>query len=56
MQGIDRTGGGGKSLLCDPGSELRLGGRGEKRAKRVNGMEKTSKNELVIGINAYQGT
>ena len=34
------VGRGGKSLLCDPGSELRLGGRQNRRAKIVNGMEK----------------
>ena len=31
---------GGKSLLCDSGSELRLGGRENRRAKIINGMEK----------------
>ena len=34
---------GGKSLLCDPGSELRLGGRENRRAKIINGMEKKRK-------------
>ena len=32
--------GGEKSLVCDPGSELRLGGRENRRAKIINGMEK----------------
>ena len=31
--------GGEKSLLCDPGSELRQGGRENRRAKVKNGME-----------------
>ena len=31
---------GEKSLQCDPGSELRLGGRENARAKIINGMEK----------------
>ena len=31
--------GGGKSLLRDPGSELRLGGRDNRRARITNGME-----------------
>ena len=29
-----------KSLLCDPGSESRLGGREKRRAKIINGMKK----------------
>ena len=33
------VGRGGKSLLCDPGSELRLAGRDDKMAKIINGME-----------------
>ena len=28
---------GGKNLLCDPGSELRLGGRENRRATIING-------------------
>ena len=32
--------GGEKSLLCDPGSELRLRGRENRRTKIINGMEK----------------
>ena len=32
-----------KSLLCDPGSELRLGGRDNRRAKIINGMEEKQK-------------
>ena len=35
--------GGEKSLLCDPGSQLRLGGREDRRAKIINGMEKKKK-------------
>ena len=34
---------GEKSLQCDPGSELRLGGRENARAKIINGMEKICK-------------
>ena len=37
---------GERSLLCDPGSELRLGGRECRRAKiilRVNGIEENKK-------------
>ena len=30
----------GKSLPCDPGSELRLGGREKRRAKTTNRMKK----------------
>ena len=39
MLGTNRSGhvGGEKSLLCDPGSELRLGGRENRRAKMING-------------------
>ena len=44
MQGTYRSGGkgeGGKHLLCDPGSELRLLiGMREKEVKIVNGMNK----------------
>ena len=41
MQGTNRSGeAGGKSLLCDPGSELRLGGREKRRANKINGMGK----------------
>ena len=37
-------GGGEKSLLCDPGFEVRLGGREKKRrAKIINGVEKKEK-------------
>ena len=34
-------------LICDPGSELRLliGGRENRRAKMINGMEKINKNK-----------
>ena len=43
MQGTHRSGDGGTSLLCDPGSELRLGRRAKKREKKINGMEKKEK-------------
>ena len=33
MRGTNRSGGGEKSLLCDPGSELRLGGREEMKGE-----------------------
>ena len=39
---------GKKSLLCDPGSELRLGGRENRRAKIINGMKKKTKNDYFI--------
>ena len=29
--------GGEEPVICDPGSELRLGGRGKRRAKIING-------------------
>ena len=35
--------GGEKSLLCDPGSELRLGGKENSRAKIINGCGKIKK-------------
>ena len=35
--------GGKKNLLCDPGSELRLGGREKRRAKIINGKRKKKK-------------
>ena len=39
-QGTSRSGEGGKeSLLNDPGSELRLGGRDNRGAMIVNGMD-----------------
>ena len=41
-------GGGEKSLLCDPGSELRLGGRGKRRAKIIDGMEIKKKKLLFL--------
>ena len=37
-----------KSLLCDPGSELRLGGRENRRAKITNEMENKNKNKKVL--------
>ena len=38
-------GGGRGSLICDPGSELRLGKRGNIRAKKINGMQTKKKEE-----------
>ena len=45
MQGTDLSGWGEKSLLCDPGSELRVGGRAKRRAKILNrtGTKKTTR-------------
>ena len=40
---------GEKGLLCDPGSELRLGGREKRRAKIINGMEKKKKKHTHSG-------
>ena len=40
--------GGEKSLLCDPGSELRLGGREKKKGEDNNGMKKKTKKKNVI--------
>ena len=45
MQGTNRSGnggGGGKSLLGDPGCESRLGGREKRRAKIINGIQEKS--------------
>ena len=42
------VGRGGKRLLCDPGSELRLGGRDNRRAKIINGMRKKEKEEEKV--------
>ena len=39
-----------KSLLCDPGSELRLGGREKRRAKLINGMKTRKKNIVLPSI------
>ena len=36
---------GERSLLCDPGSELRLGRRENRRAKIINGMETKKRKE-----------
>ena len=38
---------GEKSLLCGPGSELRLGGREKRRARIINGMKKEEKKKCV---------
>ena len=43
MKGTNRRGEGEKSLLCDPGSELRLGGREKRRAKIYKRDEKKNK-------------
>ena len=57
--------GGEKSLLCDPGSELRLGGREKKRrAKITNGKQKSTaavesrkyNNSNVVHICEYDHT
>ena len=37
MQGTHRSGEGGEELLCDPGSELRLGGKEKRRSKAIFG-------------------
>ena len=55
MQGTNRTWvGGEKSLLCDPGSELRLGGRENRRATIINRMEKnwkkTTKKMIALAL------
>ena len=42
---------GEKSLLCDPGSELRLGGRENRRAKITNGMDKRKNKTKNYTIN-----
>ena len=42
--------GGEKSLICDPGSELRLGGRGNRRAKIINGTEKKEESYITIRV------
>ena len=56
MQGTNRSGQGGeKSLLCDPGSELRLGGRENRRAKTINGMEKKKKKKTRMKPRAPKG-
>ena len=47
------VGRGEKSLLCDPGSELRLGGGEKRRAKTINGMEK-KKEILTRGLSEQQ--
>ena len=50
MQGTNRRGQGERRawyVLCDPGSELRLGGREHRRAKTVNGMEKKKKKKSL---------
>ena len=55
MQGANRSVvGGEKSLLCDPGSELRLllpyiGGRQERRVKVINGMTKQQQSTAIAG-------
>ena len=47
------AGRGWKSLLCDPGSELRVGRRGRRRcAKKMNGMskKKKKKKKCALGV------
>ena len=38
---------GQKSLVCDPGSELRLGGREKRRAKILNGINQKTKQKTI---------
>ena len=38
VKSTNRSGEGGEELLCDPGSELRPGGREKRRAKTTNGI------------------
>ena len=38
------------ATVCDPGSELRLGGREKRRAKIINGMEKKKGEKKGSGI------
>ena len=60
MQGTNRSGeAGGKSLLCDPGSELRLGGRENRRRAKIihDGMEKEKEKEKAcISLGGRIGT
>ena len=45
-----------KSLLCDPGSELRLGGRENRSAKIINRMEKKKrKNRKKVQLTRNSG-
>ena len=49
MQRTNRSGAGGeKSLPCDPGSELQLGGREDRRAKNTNGVRKKKKKKKMV--------
>ena len=65
MQGTSRSGvGGEKSLLCDPGSELRLGGRENRRGEdnKWDGKKKKRKryryvcymHEQIPGVSALR--
>eukprot|EP00610_Laminaria_digitata_P001320 TRINITY_DN3196_c0_g1_i1.p2 TRINITY_DN3196_c0_g1~~TRINITY_DN3196_c0_g1_i1.p2 ORF type:complete len:51 (-),score=10.06 TRINITY_DN3196_c0_g1_i1:151-303(-) len=44
------VGRGEKSLLCDPGSELRLWRERDRSAKIINGMEKEKKKKRAAAI------
>ena len=37
-----------ENLLCDAGSELRLGGR-EKKGEEIDGMDKNKQNKQIVG-------
>ena len=52
MQGTNRSGEGEKSLLCDPGFELRLGGRDKRRAEITTGKGKTTTTTRPPGTTA----
>ena len=44
VKSTNRSGEGGEELLCDPGSELRPGGREKRRTKIINGMKNNNHN------------
>ena len=46
------TGRGEESLLCDSGSELRLGGREKRRAKKITGKKRRRKNCTTAVVKA----
>ena len=57
MQRTNRSGDGGeKSLLCDPGSELRLAWRETIKAKIINGMEKKGEKKKRVRIVGWQSS
>ena len=50
-KGTDPSGEGGEELVTyDPGSELRLGGREKRRAKKINGTKQINKNKKNEGF------